>query len=173
MLLYLADYLTQIYRGFGVFHYLTLRSILGILTALLISFVVGPMIIRMLAHHQIGQMVRTDGPQSHLSKAGTPTMGGAMILVAIGISTLLWGDLSNRYVWLVLGVTLLFGLVGGVDDYKKLILKNSKGLSARQKFFWQSLIGVAAASYLFYSAVSPIETRFIVPFFKDVSVDLG
>ncbi|MGE0370526.1 MAG: phospho-N-acetylmuramoyl-pentapeptide-transferase [Gammaproteobacteria bacterium] len=173
MLLYLTDYLTQIHSGFGVFRYLTLRSILGILTALLISFMVGPAIIRRLAHYQIGQMVRTDGPQTHLSKAGTPTMGGAMILVAIGISTLLWGDLSNRHVWLVLGVTLLFGLVGGVDDYKKLILKNSKGLSARQKFFWQSLIGVAAAAYLFASAVSPIETRFIVPFFKDVSLDLG
>jgi len=173
MLLYLTDYLTQIHSGFGVFRYLTLRSILGILTALLISFMVGPAIIRRLAHYQIGQMVRTDGPQTHLSKAGTPTMGGAMILVAIGISTLLWGDLSNRHVWLVLGVTLLFGLVGGVDDYKKLILKNSKGLSARQKFFWQSLIAVAAAAYLFTSAVSPIETRFIVPFFKDVSLDLG
>lgn len=173
MLLYLTDYLTQIYSGFGVFRYLTLRSILGILTALLISFVVGPLIIRKLAHYQIGQMVRSDGPQSHLGKAGTPTMGGAMILVAIGISTLLWGDLSNRHVWLVLAVTLLFGIVGGVDDYKKLILKNSKGLSARQKFFWQSLIGVAAAVYLFDSAVSPIETRFIVPFFKDVSLDLG
>ncbi|MBK8161952.1 MAG: phospho-N-acetylmuramoyl-pentapeptide-transferase [Gammaproteobacteria bacterium] len=173
MLLYLTDYLTQIYSGFGVFRYLTLRSILGILTALLISFMVGPAIIRKLAHYQIGQMVRTDGPQTHLSKAGTPTMGGAMLLVAIGISTLLWGDLSNRHVWLVLGVTLLFGLVGGVDDYKKLILKNSKGLSARQKFLWQSLIGIAAAAYLFNSAVSPIETRFIVPFFKDVSLDLG
>jgi phospho-N-acetylmuramoyl-pentapeptide-transferase len=173
VLLYLTDYLTQLHSGFGVFRYLTLRSILGILTALLISFVVGPLIIRKLAQYQIGQMVRSDGPQTHLSKAGTPTMGGAMILVAIGISTLLWGDLSNRHVWLVLAVTLLFGLVGGVDDYKKLILKNSKGLSARQKFFWQSLIGVAAASFLFYSAISPIETRFIVPFFKDVSVDLG
>ncbi|MCC6207756.1 MAG: phospho-N-acetylmuramoyl-pentapeptide-transferase [Gammaproteobacteria bacterium] len=173
MLLYLTDYLTQIYSGFGVFRYLTLRSILGVLTALLISFVVGPVIIRKLAHYQIGQMVRTDGPQSHLSKAGTPTMGGAMILVAIGVSTLLWGDLSSRYVWLVLAVTLLFGIVGGVDDYKKLILKNSKGLSARQKFFWQSLIGIAASVYLFNSAVSPIETRFIMPFFKDVSLDLG
>jgi len=173
VLLYLTDYLTQLHSGFGVFRYLTLRSILGILTALVISFVVGPLIIRKLAQYQIGQMVRSDGPQTHLSKAGTPTMGGAMILVAIGISTLLWGDLSNRHVWLALGVTLLFGLVGGVDDYKKLILKNSKGLSARQKFLWQSLIGVAAASYLFYSAASPIETRFIVPFFKDVSLDLG
>lgn len=173
MLLYLTDYLTQLHSGFGVFRYLTLRSILGILTALVISFVVGPLIIRKLAQYQIGQMVRTDGPQTHLSKAGTPTMGGAMILVAIGISTLLWGDLSNRHVWLVLAVTLLFGVVGGVDDYRKLILKNSKGLSARQKFLWQSLIGVAAASYLYYSAVTPIETRFIVPFFKDVSIDLG
>jgi phospho-N-acetylmuramoyl-pentapeptide-transferase len=173
VLLYLTDYLTQLHSGFGVFRYLTLRSILGILTALLLSFVVGPLIIRKLAQYQVGQMVRTDGPQTHLSKAGTPTMGGSMILVAIGISTLLWGDLSNRHVWLVLGVTLLFGLIGGVDDYKKLILKNSKGLSARQKFLWQSLVGVAAASYLYYSAVSPIETRFIVPFFKDVSLDLG
>lgn len=173
MLLYLADYLTQLHSGFGVFRYLTLRSILGVLTALMISFVVGPVLIRKLAQLQIGQMVREDGPQTHLSKAGTPTMGGAMILVAIGISTLLWGDLSNRHVWLILAVTLLFGIVGWVDDYKKLIVKSSRGLTAREKFFWQSLIGLGAATYLYFGAVSPIETRFIVPFFKDVSIDMG
>lgn len=173
MLLYLTDYLAQYHSGFNVFQYLTLRSILGVLTALVISFVVGPVIIRKLSFYQIGQMVRTDGPQTHLSKAGTPTMGGAMILVAVSVSTLLWGDLSNRYVWVVLIVTLLFGVIGWVDDYRKLIMKNSRGLSARAKLFWQSVVGLGAAVYLYHSAQLPIETRFIVPFFKDVALDLG
>ncbi len=131
MLVLLADYLSQYYRGFNVFQYLTLRAILGVLTALSISLLVGPRMIRWLSQYQIGQQVRNDGPQTHLSKAGTPTMGGALILVSIAIATLLWSDLGNRYVWIALGVTLLFGVIGWVDDYKKLVLRNSKGLGRR------------------------------------------
>ncbi|MET0092415.1 MAG: phospho-N-acetylmuramoyl-pentapeptide-transferase, partial [Sedimenticola sp.] len=141
MLLYLAEYLAEFDRGFSVFQYLTLRAILGILTALVISFLVGPVMIRRLTKHQIGQTVRDDGPQTHLSKAGTPTMGGALLLVAVAISTLLWSDLSNRYVWITLGVTLLFGVIGFYDDYKKLVLQDPRGLAARYKYFWQSVVG--------------------------------
>lgn len=173
MLLWLADWLTQFHTGFNVFNYLTMRAILGVLTALVISFIVGPVIIRKLSEYQIGQMVRDDGPATHLGKAGTPTMGGSMILIAIGISTLLWADLDNRHVWVVLIVTLLFGAIGWVDDYRKLIKRDSRGLSARAKLFWQTLIAATAAWYLFASAQAPIETQFIVPFFKDVVIDLG
>ncbi len=173
MLVLLTDYLAQFYSAFNVFQYLTLRAILGVLTALLISFLVGPGMIRWLSQYQIGQHVRNDGPQSHLSKAGTPTMGGALILVAIAISTLLWADLSNRYVWVALLVTLLFGVIGWVDDYKKLVLRNSKGLPARWKYFWQSAIALAVGVFLSHTAQSSAETQLIVPFFKDVAVDLG
>jgi phospho-N-acetylmuramoyl-pentapeptide-transferase len=173
MLLYLTNYLTQLHSGFGVFQYLTLRAILGILTALVISFIVGPVMIRKLSHYQIGQHVRSDGPQAHLTKAGTPTMGGALILVAVTISTLLWSDLSNRYVWIVLVVTLLFGAVGWVDDYRKIVKKQSQGLKAREKYFWQTVGGLGAALFLYYTATQPIETSLIVPFFKDVVIPLG
>ena len=173
MLLYLTDYLTQLHSGFGVFQYLTLRAILGVLTALVISFIVGPIMIRKLSHYQIGQHVRDDGPEAHLTKAGTPTMGGALILVAVAISTLLWSDLSNRYVWVVLIVTMLFGAVGWVDDYRKLVKKQSEGLKAREKYFWQTVGGLGAALYLYYTATNPIETSLIVPFFKDVVIPLG
>lgn len=173
MLLALFNYLTQYYGGFNVFQYLTLRTILGVLTALIISFIVGPVMIRHLSFRQIGQQIRNDGPQSHLSKAGTPTMGGALILVAIAVSTLLWADLTNRYIWVVLLVTLAFGAIGWVDDYKKIVYGNSKGLSARTKYAWQSLAAVVAGLYLFYTAESPAETQLIVPFFKDVAVPLG
>lgn len=173
MLLYLFDYLAEFYSGFGVFQYLTLRSILGVLTALVISFIVGPSLIRKLSARQIGQQIRDDGPQSHLSKAGTPTMGGALLLVAIGISTLLWSDLENRYVWIVLFTTLAFGAIGWVDDYKKIIKKDSDGLSARYKYLFQSIAGFAVALMLFYTATSPAETNLIVPFFKNISVELG
>jgi len=173
MLLYLTDYLTQLYSGFGVFQYLTLRAILGVLTALVISFIVGPIMIRKLSHYQIGQHVRNDGPEAHLAKAGTPTMGGALILVAVAISTLLWSDLSNRYVWVVLIVTMLFGAVGWVDDYRKLVKKQSEGLKAREKYFWQTVGGLGAALYLYFTATQPIETSLIVPFFKDVVIPLG
>ncbi len=173
MLVYLAEYLSQYHSGFNVFQYLTLRAIFGVLTALLISFVVGPEMIRRLGHYQIGQSVRDDGPESHLVKAGTPTMGGALILVAVVIATLLWADLSNRYVWVVLLVTLLFGGIGWVDDYRKLVLKNSAGLPARVKLFWQSVIGLGVALFLYLTAVTPAETTLIVPFFKEVAINLG
>ena len=173
MLVYLADYLSQFHSGFNVFQYLTLRAILGVLTALLISFLVGPWMIRHLSFRQIGQQVRDDGPESHFSKAGTPTMGGALILVAITTATLLWADLANRYVWVVLLVTLAFGAIGWVDDYKKIVYGNSKGLSAGTKYFWQTIAALLAGAYLFYAAQSPAETELIVPFFKDVAVPLG
>ena len=173
MLLYLAENLASYHTGFGVFQYLTLRAILGVLTALLISFLVGPVMIRRLAFHQIGQTVRDDGPQSHLSKAGTPTMGGALLLVAVCISTLLWSDLSNRHVWVVLIVTLLFGLIGFLDDYRKLVLNNPIGLPPRYKYLWQSVVGLGAAVFLYMTAVSPAETELIIPFVKSWVVELG
>ncbi len=173
MLLYLTDYLMSFHSGFGVFRYITLRAILGTLTALLISFVVGPFMIRKLAHYQVGQQIRELGPESHYSKAGTPTMGGALILVAIAISTLLWGNLGNLYIWVVLLVTLGFGAIGFYDDYRKMVLRDSAGISAKTKFFWQSLVGMLAAVVLYVSAATPVETQLIVPFFKDVAIDMG
>jgi phospho-N-acetylmuramoyl-pentapeptide-transferase len=169
----LAEYLQQFESGFSVFQYITLRAILGTITALVLSLVIGPTMIRKLSTYKIGQQVRDDGPQSHLSKAGTPTMGGALILVAIAISTLLWGDLSSEKVWVVVGVTLSFGLIGGVDDYKKLVYGNSKGLSAKAKYFWQTVFGLAAAYFIYVNAKTPIETTLIVPFMKDVMLPLG
>ena len=170
----LAEWLTErYYSGFNVFQYLTFRSILGVLTALVLSFVIGPSMIRRLSFYQIGQHIREDGPQSHLSKAGTPTMGGALILVAIAVATLLWADLRNRYVWVVLLVTLAFGLIGWVDDYRKLVLKNSRGLSARQKLAGQSAVALGAALVLYFTAAGPVETQLIVPFFKSVAIPLG
>ena len=173
MLLWLADFLSQYYHGFTVFKYLTLRAILGVLTALGMSLWLGPHMIRRLSYHQIGQSVRDDGPKSHLSKAGTPTMGGALILVCIAVSTLLWANLSNRYIWVVLLVTAVFGLVGWVDDYRKVVEKNSRGLPARWKFFWQSVGGFGAALFLYMTASGPAETALIVPFFKSVVIQLG
>jgi len=173
MLRYVADWLTQHYSVFNVFSYLTLRAILAALTALLISLLVGPPMIRKLAEHQVGQRVRSDGPQTHLSKAGTPTMGGALILVAIVAATLLWADLANRFVWIVLAVTVAFGLIGFWDDYLKLVVGNSRGLIARYKYFWQSVAGLGAAVALYATAKTPIETTFIVPFFKDILLPLG
>ncbi|MBP8284129.1 MAG: phospho-N-acetylmuramoyl-pentapeptide-transferase [Chromatiaceae bacterium] len=173
MLLYLIDWLTQFNSGFGVFRYLTLRAILGVLTALAISFILGPAMIRRLRQYKIGQTVRDDGPQSHLCKAGTPTMGGALMLVAVGISTLLWSNLANIYVWVVLLVTLAFGAIGLVDDYKKLVLRNPRGLAARYKYFWQSVVGLIAAVWLFWIAKTPAETALLIPYLKDVSLQLG
>lgn len=173
MLLILTDYLVQFDSGFGVFQYITLRAILGVLTALIISFIVGPKMIAKLSQYQIGQTVRDDGPKSHFSKAGTPTMGGALILVAIAISTLLWSDLSNHYVWVVLLVTLACGVVGWVDDYKKLVRRNSQGLRAKYKYSWLSIIALVAAYVLYVTKQSPVETTLIVPFFKDVAIQLG
>lgn len=173
MLLYLTDWLTQFNSGFSVFRYLTLRGILGVLTALILSFVVGPAMIRRLRQYKIGQTVRDDGPQSHLSKAGTPTMGGALMLVGVGISTLLWSNLANLYVWIVLLVTLAFGAIGLVDDYKKLVLRNPRGLAARHKYLWQSVVGLIAAVLLYGLAETPAETALLIPYLKDVSVQLG
>jgi phospho-N-acetylmuramoyl-pentapeptide-transferase len=195
MLLELAEYFSRDIRALNVFSYITLRAVLAAMTALIISFVAGPAMIRKLTAYKIGQAVRSDGPQSHLTKAGTPTMGGALILVAMGITTLLWADLSNRFVWCVLIVTLGFGAVGWVDDYRKVVYRNPKGLSAKEKYFWQSLIGVVAAVYLAFAISAPttaqignlvvawVQSGFsmdlppkadlIVPFFKNVAYPLG
>jgi len=173
MLLFITEYLEQFYSGFNVFQYLTLRTILGTITALVLSLIIGPSMIRRLTSYKIGQQVRDDGPQTHLSKAGTPTMGGSMILISIAISTLLWSDLGNHQVWVALIVTLLFGLIGGIDDYKKLVYGNSKGLSARVKYLWQTVFGLGAAVLLYQLADTPIETSLIMPFLKDVVIDMG
>ena len=173
MLPLIADFLSQYFSGFSVFQYLTLRGIFGVLTALVISLLVGPKMIRLLRSNQIGQAVRDDGPQAHLSKAGTPTMGGALILVAIAVSTLLWSDLTNKYVWVTLGVTLIFGAVGWVDDYRKVVEKNPRGLPARWKYLWQSVGGFGAAVLLYFFASTPAETSLLIPFIKDVSIELG
>jgi len=173
MLYWLSEYFSTFYRDFHVFQYITLRAILGTVTALLISLILGPLMIRKLSSNQIGQSVREDGPESHFSKAGTPTMGGGLILVAIAISTLLWADLSNRFVWIVLSVTLLFGLIGWIDDYRKVSRGNSDGLSAKHKYFWQSIFGLGAALVLLMTAQSDAETQLIVPFFKNIIIDLS
>lgn len=173
MLLLLADHLSQYFTFFTVFSYLSLRAILGVLTAFIIALIIGGPVIRMLQNLQIGQAVRSDGPQSHLSKAGTPTMGGAMIIFSIAVSTLLWGDLTNEYVWVVLLVMLAFGAIGWVDDYRKVVEKNPRGLPGKWKYLWQSVFGVIAAVYLFMHASTPAETSLIVPIFKDVVIPLG
>jgi phospho-N-acetylmuramoyl-pentapeptide-transferase len=173
MLLYLAHQLARTYSGFHVFSYLTLRAILAALTALVLSFMVGPWMIRKLSARQIGQVVRTDGPTSHFSKAGTPTMGGALILTAIGASTLLWADLSNRFVWIVIGVMVAFGLIGFWDDYLKLSKRNTRGLIARYKYAWQSVAGIAFAWLLYATQNAPADTALYVPFFKTVAIPLG
>jgi len=172
MLFHLTQYLSEYYSGFNVFNYLTMRAILGVLTALMISFLIGPYMIKKLSIMKIGQTVRDDGPETHFSKAGTPTMGGALILAAVTISTLLWADLDNRQIWVVLFVLLSFGIIGWVDDYKKLIKKDPEGLKSRYKFFWQTFIAVIVSIYL-YQTASPVEKELIVPFFKSVAIPLG
>ena len=173
MLLALSQWLAQDVRAFNVFGYITLRAVLAMLTALMISFIIGPAMIRKLTAYKIGQAVRDDGPQTHLVKAGTPTMGGALILVAMAISTLLWADLKNSYVWVVLATTIGFGAIGWVDDWRKVVHRNPKGLSARAKYFWQSLIGAGVALLLASTATLPAQTELIVPFFKLVTIPLG
>jgi phospho-N-acetylmuramoyl-pentapeptide-transferase len=173
MLRHLTAWLAEYYSAFNVFGYLTLRAILAALTALAISLLVGPTMIRKLAEYQVGQRVRSDGPQSHLTKAGTPTMGGALILAAIVAATLLWADLANRFVWIVLLVTVAFGLIGFWDDYLKLVVGNSRGLIARYKYFWQSVAGLGAALALYFTAQSAVDTTLYVPFFKNVVIPLG
>ncbi len=173
MLTWLFDYLARDYSFFNVFRYLTFRSICSVLTAIGISFLFGPAVIRKLSHHQIDQTVREDGPPTHFSKVGTPTMGGAMILIAVVVATLLWTDLSNRYIWVILFTTITFGVIGWVDDYRKLIDNNPKGIGARNKFLFQSISGLMSAFFLFYSAQSADETMLLVPLFKDVMIPLG
>ncbi|MDP2144701.1 MAG: phospho-N-acetylmuramoyl-pentapeptide-transferase [Gallionella sp.] len=173
MLLALAQSLSQDIRFFNVFNYITLRAVLAAMTALLISFMVGPAMIRKLAAMKIGQSVRTDGPQTHLVKAGTPTMGGALILTSVAITTLLWGDLHNAYIWVVLFATLGVGAIGWVDDYRKVVHRNPKGLSAGAKMFWQSLVALAVGIYLWKTSTLPAQTELIVPFFKYLVFPLG
>lgn len=173
MLLYLTQYLTQFESAFNVFNYLTLRAILGTLTALILSFVIGPRMIAKLSLNQSGQPVREYGPSSHLPKAGTPTMGGALILTSIVISTVLWADLENPFVWVVLFVTLAFGVIGYVDDYKKLVLQDPTGLSAWQKLFWQSAAALIAAVSLYLLADDAEQLSLLIPYFKDLSLPLG
>jgi phospho-N-acetylmuramoyl-pentapeptide-transferase len=173
MLLLLTEYLAKFYSGFHVFQYLTLRGILAAVTALLMGLLIGPRMISLLSHYQIGQVVRNDGPQSHLLKTGTPTMGGGLILVAMCIATLLWADLSSRFVWVLLGTTLAFGLIGFYDDYLKLVVGNSKGLAARYKYLAQSVAALAIALSLHSMHQSAAETSLYVPFFKAVAVPMS
>ena len=174
MLLYLTQYLAQFESGFNVFNYLTMRAIMGALTALVLSFIIGPRMIKRLQVNQLGQPVRDDGPETHLLKAGTPTMGGTLILAAISISTVLWADLENIYVWIVLFVTLSFGVIGYVDDYKKLILQDPAGISAKQKLFWQSAAALIAAVALYVTATDEaVQTSLLIPYFKDLAIPLG
>ena len=173
MLMYLADWLEPLHSGFRVFQFITLRAILGVLTAMLFSFLFGPWMIRKLTFHQIGQHVRDDGPQSHLVKAGTPTMGGSLIIAAVIVSTLLWADVANGWVWLTVLVTGAFGAIGFIDDYRKLAFGNSKGLSARAKYGAQTLVGLAAGLWLYLGASSAAETSVLIPMLKDVAVPLG
>ncbi len=172
MLVWLSEYLSQFYSVFNVFGYVTMRTIMAALTALLIALILGPFMIRKLTDKQIGQTVRNDGPETHLVKAGTPTMGGGLIIMAIALSALLWVRLDNRYLWILLLVTVGFGLIGWVDDYKKLIHKDPRGLIARWKYFWQSVVGMAAV-VLLYVGATELETTLFVPFFKDVAIPMG
>jgi phospho-N-acetylmuramoyl-pentapeptide-transferase len=173
MLYWLFDTLAREYTVFNVFRYLTMRGILGVLTALAISFWIGPWMIRRLGILKFGQAVRADGPPTHLLKAGTPTMGGALILTAIFVATLAWADLGNRLVWGVLFTTAAFGAIGWVDDWRKIVRRDPKGLSARAKFLWQSAAGLALALFLFLTAKTPAETQLLLPLFKNVLIDLG
>ena len=173
MLYALTEWLDPFIRGVGVFKYVTLRTVLAVMTALFFSLALGPMVIRWLAAKKIGQAVRADGPQAHLVKTGTPTMGGILILIAVALTTLLWGDLTNRYVWTVLVVTLGFGIIGWYDDWKKVAYRDPNGLAARWKFFWQSVLGIGAALFLAFSTDNPAQTDLIVPFFKSVKYPLG
>lgn len=173
MLLWLMQHLEKVWHLFNVFQYITFRCILAALTALVISFIFGKPVIRWLTRYRVGQMVRDDGPQSHLIKAGTPTMGGSLVLLAIAISVLLWGNLSNSYLWVTFIVTMGFGVIGWVDDYLKLSGRSSKGLTARWKYSLQSLVGVSAAAFLYFTAKYGAETQLTIPFFKYIVIDLG
>ena len=195
MLLWLANLFASEFRGLTAINYITLRSVLACATAMAFALAMGPRMIRWLLTMKIGQSVRGDGPQSHLAKQGTPTMGGAMVLTSIAISTLLWADLSNRFVWVVLFVMVGFGAIGWVDDYRKVVHKNPKGMSAKEKLFWQAFIGIVASTYLAFAVSAPSTSKIfdliflwvqsgftnelpskadlIVPFFKNVAYPLG
>ncbi len=173
MLLWLAEYLTQYYSGFNVFQYIITRTILGALTALFVALLAGPRLIAALDRRQLGEEIRDDGPQTHLEKSGTPTMGGLLILFSIAFSVLCWGDLTNRYVWVVLAVILAFGMLGWADDHRKVVRKKTQGLSGRWKYFWQSVFALAAAAFLYFSAQLPAETSLILPFVKSVNYEMG
>ena len=173
MLIWLTEYLTQFESGFAVFQYLTLRTILSVLTSLIISFILGPYLISHLTNKKIAQSIRDDGPEAHLNKIGTPTMGGLLILLSIIFSTLCWCDISNRYILVVLVVTFLFGIIGLIDDYRKVIHNNPKGLSPLYKNSAQTIVALAAAIYLYQTATLPVETQLLVPFFKDYVFDLS
>jgi phospho-N-acetylmuramoyl-pentapeptide-transferase len=171
MLYWLASLVQNHVHGFRVFQYLTFRSILAALTALILTLVLGPKMIKWLQKMQIGQSVRDDGPKSHLSKSGTPTMGGVLILLTLTLSCLLWANLSNAFLWISLLVTLAFGLIGWVDDYKKLVLKNSDGLRPKEKFFWQSFVAIIACCYIAF--FSDLGSELLIPFLKDYELPLG
>ncbi|PJG82998.1 phospho-N-acetylmuramoyl-pentapeptide-transferase [Caviibacterium pharyngocola] len=173
MLVWLAEYLQQFYTGFNVVSYITVRAIMALLTALLLSLWIGPKVIRRLQILKFGQEVRNDGPESHLSKKGTPTMGGIMILFAIGVSTLLWANLANPYIWFSLLVLFGYGAVGFVDDYRKITRKNTDGLIARWKYFWLSVIALVAVFGMYAVGKDTDATRLVVPFFKEIMPQLG
>ncbi|CUA83560.1 Phospho-N-acetylmuramoyl-pentapeptide-transferase [Gulbenkiania indica] len=173
MLLWLAGWLGEYVRAFNVFNYVTLRAVMATLTALTISLLMGPWVIRNLTELKVGQAVRNDGPQTHLIKAGTPTMGGSLILLSIGLTTLLWADLANPYVWLLLAVLFGTGALGFYDDWRKVVYKDPNGVSARFKIVWQSSIAIGAALFLILTARLPASTEFIVPFVKNIAYPLG
>ena len=195
MLLALAQWLQNDYGFLRVFNYLTFRAVMASLTALVIGLGFGPWVIRRLTELKVGQAVRSYGPQTHLVKAGTPTMGGVLVLIGIAVSTLLWADWGNRFIWIVLLVTLGYGAIGWVDDYRKVVHRDPKGMSSREKFFWQTVIGLFAAAYLAFSVSEtsnmrvlelfmdwvrsglslnlPAKSHLIVPFFKEISYPLG
>ena len=173
MLLSLSEYLAKYYSAFHVFQYLTLRGILAAVTALAMALFIGPTMIELLSRYQIGQQVRSDGPKSHLQKSGTPTMGGGLILIAMALATLLWADLSNRFVWILLATTFGYGLIGFCDDYLKLVVGNSKGLAARYKYLAQSVVGLATIMTLHHLRLSAAETSLYVPFFKTVAIPMS
>ena len=173
MLYWLAQQLAGAYSGFNVFKYQTFRAILSAVSALAFSLLVGSSLIARLSRYQIGQVVRDEGPKSHLAKAGTPTMGGTLILVAVLFGTLLWANLRDRFVWTVIGVTFAFALIGFYDDYKKLVLHDSRGLIPRWKYFWQSVAGLCTAAVLYFTAQAPAETTLFLPFVKTFAQPLS
>jgi phospho-N-acetylmuramoyl-pentapeptide-transferase len=170
---YLGTVLVDFDPGFDILRYLTVRTIGGTVTALLISILLGPLVINLLKRFQFEQHVRVDGPKSHYKKTGTPTMGGLLIIMSLVISTLLWADLSNRYIWVVLFVTISFGVVGFLDDFIKIKSKSSDGLSSKQKIILQSLFAFIATTFLYFSAETSPETAFIVPFYKDLLISMS